>query len=285
MHSLSHRSLLFPSGRARTYRTFWDHHRPQGSRRVSQIATNLEAVYRRLYRAAERAGRSADEITLITVTKTHPLETVVQAYQAGLRHFGENRATEGRDKAAGLADWLARTGGEPPTWHLIGHLQSRQADEALGVFHVIHSLDSLKLAQRIQRLAERDNYPPVEVLLQCNVSGEASKSGFELARWSSDQSQLEMFLEAAAHIGSLDKIIIRGLMTMAPWFDNPELAHPTFQSLAALRARLRAELPQFDWTHLSMGMTDDFEVAIEEGATMVRVGRAIFGERGSGSKK
>lgn len=246
---------------------------------MSQIAATVEAVYRRMHRAAERVGRSASEITLVAVTKTHPLETVVQAYQAGLRHFGENRAAEGRAKAAGLAEWLARTGGEPPTWHLIGHLQSRQVDEALGIYRVIHSLDSLKLAQRIQRLAERDNHLPVEVLLQCNVSGEASKSGFDLAQWSSDQTQLESFLEAVVQIGGLDKIVVRGLMTMAPWFDNPEMARPTFQSLAALRTRLQAELPQFDWTHLSMGMTDDFEVAIEEGATLVRVGRAIFGER------
>lgn len=246
---------------------------------MSQVTANVEAVYRRMQRAAERAGRSVGEITLVAVSKTHPLETVIQAYQAGLRHFGENRTGEGREKAAGLAEWLTQTGGEPPTWHLIGHLQSRQVEEALGVYGLIHSLDSLKLAQRIQRLAERDNQPPVEVLLQCNVSGEASKSGFDIAQWSSDQSQLHAFLEAVGQIGALDKIMIRGLMTMAPWFDNPELARPTFQSLAALRVRLQAELPQFDWSQLSMGMTDDFEVAIEEGATLVRVGRAIFGER------
>ena len=247
---------------------------------MSRIAANLEVVYRRLHQATERVGRASGEITLVAVTKTHPLETVIQAYQAGLRHFGENRAVEGREKAAGLADWLKQAGGEPPTWHLIGHLQSRQVDNALGVYPLIHSLDSLKLAQRIQRLARRDNYPPVEVLLQCNVSGEGSKSGFELARWPTDQTQLKTFLEAVTHIGSLDKIIIRGLMTIAPWFDDPEMARPTFQNLAALRTRLRAELPQLDWMHLSMGMTDDFEVAIEEGATMVRIGRAIFGERG-----
>lgn len=247
---------------------------------MSEIAANLETVYHRLHRAAERAGRSASEITLIAVTKTQPLETVIQAYQAGLRHFGENRVTEGREKATDLAEWLAQMGGESPTWHLIGHIQSRQVDEALGTYHLIHSVDSLKLAQRIDRLATRDNQPAVEVLLQANVSGEATKSGFELAQWSTNPGQLEAFLEAVAQIGRLDKIIIRGLMTMAPWFDHAEDARPTFQSLAALRARLRSELPQFDWAHLSMGMTDDFEVAIEEGATMVRVGRAIFGERG-----
>jgi hypothetical protein len=246
---------------------------------LPNIAANLEAVNRRIIAAAQRAGRSPNEITLVAVTKTYPLETVIQAYQAGLRHFGENRAAEGQEKAAGLSEWLKQAGGERPTWHLIGHVQSRQVDEALGVYRFIHSVDSLKLAQRLDRLAARGNHPPVEILLQGNVSGEATKSGFELVQWSSNKMQWQTFLDAAAQIGSLDKVIIRGLMTMAPWFDNPEEARPTFQNLAALQAKLRVELPQFDWTHLSMGMSDDFEVAIEEGATLVRVGRAIFGER------
>lgn len=247
---------------------------------MSEIAANLETVYRRLRGAAERVGRPAGDITLIAVTKTQPLGKVIQAYQAGLRYFGENRAAEGREKATALTGWLAQTGSEAPAWHLIGHIQSRQVEEALGPYRLIHSLDSLKLAQRIDRLAARDGYPPVEVLLQCNVSGEMTKSGFELDQWPANSGQLKAFIETVTQIGRLDKIIVRGLMTMAPWFDNPEEARPTFRSLAALRAKLRAELPQFDWTHLSMGMTDDFEVAIEEGATMVRVGRAIFGERG-----
>jgi hypothetical protein len=246
---------------------------------LSNIAANLEAVNRRISAAAERAGRSAREVTLVAVTKTHPLETVIEAYQAGLRHFGENRAAEGKAKAAGLTEWLQQTGGEPPVWHLIGHLQSRQVDEVLGVYPFIHSLDSLKLAQRLDRLATRDNCPPVEVLLQCNVSGETSKSGFELARWSSDKRQWQTFLDTVVQISRLDKVIIRGLMTMAPWFDNPTEARPTFQSLATLRVKLRAELPHLDWTHLSMGMSDDFEIAIEEGATLIRVGRILFGER------
>lgn len=246
---------------------------------MSQMAARIEAIWQRIQRAAERAGRSASEITLVAVTKTHPLEAVIQAYQAGLRHFGENRATEGKDKAAGLAEWRQQTGDEPPVWHLIGHLQSRQVDEVLGTYQFIHSLDSLKLAQRLDRLAARDNRPPVEVLLQCNVSGEASKSGFELAQWSDDKRQWQIFLDTVVQISRLDNVIIRGLMTMAPWFDNPAEARPTFQSLAALRARLQAELPHLDWTHLSMGMSDDFEIAIEEGATLIRVGRILFGER------
>lgn len=246
---------------------------------MDELAARLEALYERIEGAAHRSGQRAEEITLVAVTKTHPLETVIEAYQAGLRHFGENRASEGRAKAAGLAEWLAQRGSETPTWHLIGHLQSRQVDEALGVYGMLHSVDSLKLAERIQRLAERDNQPPVQVLLQCNVSGEESKSGFDLARWQTDKVQLKAFLEAVAPMSHLNKIIIRGLMTIAPWYDDPEAARPTFHSLAALRDTLQQELPQFDWSHLSMGMTDDFEVAIEEGATIIRVGRAIFGER------
>lgn len=246
---------------------------------MRELTARLEALYQRIERAAQRSGRRAEEITLVAVSKTHPLQAVIEAHQAGLRHFGENRTAEGRAKAAGLAEWLAQQGGETPTWHLIGHLQSRQVDEALGVYGMIHSVDSLKLAERIQRLAERDNQPPVQVLLQCNVSGEESKSGFDLAQWQRDKAQLKAFLEAVAPMGHLNKIIIRGLMTMAPWYDDPAAARPTFQSLAALREILRQEMPQFDWAHLSMGMTDDFEVAIEEGATIIRVGRAIFGER------
>lgn len=246
---------------------------------MSQMAARIEELWQRIYRAAERAGRAADEITVVAVTKTHPLETVVEAYQAGLRHFGENRAAEGKEKAAGLAEWLQQTRGEPPTWHLIGHLQSRQVDDVLGVYQFIHSLDSLKLAQRLDRLVARNNCPPIEVLLQCNVSGEATKSGFELARWSNDKEQWQAFVETVLEISRLDNVIIRGLMTMAPWFDDPAEARPTFQSLAALRTRLQAELPQLDWTHLSMGMSDDFEIAIEEGATLIRVGRILFGER------
>ena len=252
---------------------------------MSDLAVKVAAVYERIRAAAERAGRQAEAITLVAVTKTHPLETVIEAYQAGLHHFGENRAAEGQPKAVALAAWLAGSGAvssvqsDWPTWHMIGHVQSRQVEQVLGQFALIHAVDSLKLAQRINRLAERDNYPPVEILLQCNVSGEETKSGFALDHWSSDKDQLGGFLEAISQMARLPKIAMRGLMTMAPLADDPEAARPTFQSLAALRAALQVTMPQQEWQHLSMGMTDDFEVAIEEGATLIRVGRAIFGER------
>lgn len=249
---------------------------------MSNLAANIESVYRRIEAAAGRAGRRADEITLVAVTKTHPPETVIAAYRAGLRHFGENRVEEAGPKIAAVQDWLDTQPDfvdTPPVWHLIGHLQSRKAGQALGRYRLIHSVDSLKLAQRLNRLALRDNYPPQELLLECNVSGEATKAGFALHHWAANPAQLEAFLEAVAQIECLEKIKIRGLMTMAPLSTNPEDARPTFRSLAGLRDRLQARMPGTDWSHLSMGMTDDFEVAIEEGATIIRVGRALFGER------
>jgi pyridoxal phosphate enzyme (YggS family) len=242
---------------------------------------NIETVRQRMQAAAQRAGRPVGDITLVAVTKTHPIETVIAAYQAGLRHFGENRAEESLEKITGFSEWLkTQPGHDPAYWHFIGHLQSRQAGLVLAGRHsLIHSIDSLKLAQRLNRLAERDDDPPLAILLQCNVSGEETKSGFELERWATDANQLSLFFETVRQIASLEKLVVRGLMTMAPFSDDPEKARPTFKSLAALRERLQTEFPQLDWRGLSMGMTDDFEVAIEEGATIIRVGRAIFGER------
>jgi pyridoxal phosphate enzyme (YggS family) len=246
-----------------------------------EIAANIEAVRQRMQAAARRAGRRVDEITLVAVTKTHPVATVIAAYQAGLRHFGENRAQEYVDKAAGLSAWLENNPAhEAASWHFIGHVQSRQVGLILaGRPKLIHSVDSLKLAERLHRLAGREGYPPVEILLQCNVSGEETKSGFALDCWADSKEQFTEFLGEVQQIAALDQVVIRGLMSMAPFSDDPETARPTFRSLAALRAKLQADMGHLDWGHLSMGMTDDFEVAIEEGSTLVRVGRAIFGER------
>ncbi len=250
---------------------------------MTHLAANIEAIQARIATAAHRAGRNPDEVTLVAVTKTYPVETVIAAYRAGLSHFGENRVPEGQQKVTDLTAWLTNESeqveSKSPTWHLIGHLQSRQVGLALGKFKLIHSVDSLKLAQRINRLAEREGHPPQEILLQCNVSGEAAKSGFALYNWSTEKKRLATFLEAVSHIQLLNKVTIRGLMTMAPFFPDPEQARPTYQSLAALRQTLQAERPQVDWQHLSMGMTNSFEVAIEEGASLVRVGRALFGAR------
>ncbi len=245
----------------------------------TEILAKVAAVNDRIQAAARRAGREAKAVTLVAVTKTHPLETVIAAYQAGLRHFGENRVFE-RGKVAEFKQWLAdHPDGERATWHFIGHLQSRQVGDALGLYQLIHSVDSLKLARRIDRLAEREHVPPIEVLLQCNMSGEESKSGFDLSRWTKTPAQLDDLLALIAQVSRLKRIKIRGLMTMAPIVADAEETRPIFRNLARLQSRLQQERPDLDWGHLSMGMTDDFEVAIEEGATLVRVGRAVFGER------
>jgi pyridoxal phosphate enzyme (YggS family) len=247
---------------------------------MSNIKANIETVSERINAAVQRAGRNPDEITLVAVSKTHPVETVIEAYQAGLRHFGENRVQEGRGKVAAMAGWLTTSPGlEAPTWHMIGHLQSRQVGDALEKFSLLHSVDSLKLAQRIDRLAERDNIPPVDILLECNVSGETAKFGFALDQWSSDKSQLATFITTIEQLAALKRVNIQGLMTMAPLSQDPEETRPVFRNLASLRSTLQKEMPQIQWLHLSMGMTDDFEVAIEEGATIIRVGRALFGPR------
>lgn len=230
------------------------------------FAENLRRVRERIVAAAERAGRDPGEVTLVAVTKTHPPEVVRAAYDLGLRDFGENRVEEAASKISQLPEDI--------TWHMVGHLQSRKAALAADLFNIIHSVDSVKLARRLDRFcAERNRLMPV--LLEINVSGEVSKYGFPLA-------DRDMLGAAIAQMLALSHICIAGLMTMAPIVSDPEEARPVFRGLRELREALAARFPQIEWRHLSMGMTDDFEVAIEEGATMVRIGRAIFGPRGTG---
>lgn len=248
---------------------------------MSSITTNVEAVWQKIDVAARRLNRNAGDILLVAVTKTHPLETVIEAYRAGIRHFGENRVEEFQAKRANFSGWLQDTGSKQAAhWHYIGHLQSRQVGPALeGQPSLIHSVDSLKLAQRIDRLARRDGFATAKILLQCNVSGEPSKYGFDLQNWMRDEQRLVQFLEIVGQIAALEKVEIQGLMTIAPYSNDPEASRPIFKSLATLKHKLDREFPKISWQHLSMGMTNDFEVGIEEGATIVRVGRAIFGER------
>ena len=237
------------------------------------ILANLARVQARIQAAARRAGRDPGEVTLVAVTKTRPLEAMQAAYRAGVRHFGENRVEEGGLKIPAFNAWLAA---EPPTWHMIGHLQSRKAADALAHFDMVHSVDSLKLAERLSRLAEGTGRAPLPILLECNVSGEASKYGFELSRWQASREIRLAFFDVVRDISRLPRLRLHGLMTMAPLVAEPEQARPVFTTLRLLRDALAEELPSVEWRHLSMGMTDDFEVAVEEGATLVRVGRAIF---------
>jgi pyridoxal phosphate enzyme (YggS family) len=236
---------------------------------MKTLQANLALVRERMAAAAQRAGRDPDEVTLVAVTKTHPLEVVQAAYQAGLRDLGENRVEQASAKIPALQSLISPASGL--RWHMIGHLQRRKARQAVELFDLIHSLDSLRLARRISRFAgESDKVMPV--LLEVNVSGEASKYGWSLA----DKAA---FFDDVGQIMALPHLRPCGLMTMAPIVAHPGQARPIFVALRELRDELRARFSQADWRELSMGMTDDFEPAIEEGATLVRVGRAIFESR------
>jgi hypothetical protein len=228
--------------------------------------------------AARRAGRSIDEITLVAVSKTHPAELVLDAIDAGQADFGENRVEEAWAKFVdpdlpGTVHNITsayRLGGRPEArLHLIGPIQSRKAELAVACQPVlVHAVDRLKIAERLDRFAGAAG-ARLDILLEVNVSGEASKFGFTPAGlW----QEIEAIL-------ALPALRVCGLMTLPPIVDDPEDTRDIFADLRRLRDRLAARWPQADWHHLSMGMSHDFEVAIEEGATLVRVGTAIFGTR------
>lgn len=238
------------------------------------IAENLTRIQNRMEVTAKGVNRNPTEITLIGVSKYTTLEAMLAAYKAGLRHFGESRVEEMATKVPAFIAATDPT--DPPIIHMIGHLQSRKVAEVLKYAHTIHSVDSLKLAERINRLTERENYAPKPILLECNISGEASKAGFEMSNWEEIPTKLNDFFEVIAEISILNHVYLQGLMTMAPFVANAEEARPIFRSLQALYRRCVEKFPNLPWCHLSMGMTNDFDVAIEEGATFLRIGRAIF---------
>jgi pyridoxal phosphate enzyme (YggS family) len=239
------------------------------------IARNLAQVQERIAEASLRAGRNPAAVNLVAVTKTHPAETVIAAYQAGARDFGENRVGEGAAKVPAVRDAIA---GPQPKWHMIGHVQSRKAQVAVEHFDCVHSVDRLKIARRLSHFAQEAGLT-LPVLLECNVSGEESKYGFELADWERNEAQRDAFFATVEEMLALPGLAVRGLMTMAPFVADPATVRPIFASLRGLCDALRERFPSGDWRHLSMGMTDDFEIAVEEGSTMVRIGRAIFGAR------
>jgi pyridoxal phosphate enzyme (YggS family) len=230
-----------------------------------ELEDRIEAVSGRIAVAAMRAGRDPAEITLVAVSKTRPPEAVVAACHAGVRLFGENRVEEASAKAQAVARLMAPSA--PPIWHMVGHVQSRKAVEVLPWAAMVHSVDTAKLAQRLSRFSMEVGKELV-ILLEVNVSGEASKFGLP-------PSALPATIEAVA---SLPGLRLEGLMTMAPIAADPESVRPVFAALRDLKDEMARRYPELEWMHLSMGMTDDFEVAIEEGATLVRIGRAIFGE-------
>ena len=231
------------------------------------IGANLAAVEERIAAACRRAGRARAAVTLVAVTKTRSLDEIVAAYCCGVRHFGENRIEEAAEKVPALR---ATFGPDPVTWHMIGHVQSRKARDAANLADVVHSVDSTRLAARLGRYAGEAG-KRLPVLLEANVSGEESKYGF--SAW--DDAGRAALIAAAREIAALPNLDARGLMTMAPIVADPEEARPMFARLRCVRDALRAATG-LDWPELSMGMTDDYAVAVEEGATMVRIGRAIF---------
>jgi len=235
------------------------------------IATNVAAVQARIAAAARRAGRDPAEITLVAVTKTHPPELVAEAVAAGARALGENRVQEAASKIEALRELRSEL-----RWHLIGHLQRNKAKVAAELFDLVHSVDSLRLAEALARQVAPGRRLPI--LLQINVSGEASKEGFALPGGATSAALLALLPELEQLV-ALPQLEVRGLMTVAPMVADPEQARPVFKALRELRDELARRLPTARWDELSMGMTDDFEAAISEGATIVRVGRAIFGAR------
>jgi hypothetical protein len=229
------------------------------------IPENLGGVLERIHGAARRAGRRPEEIALMAVSKTQPAERIREAYSAGQRLFGENRVQEFAGKAVALQDL------KDAEWHMIGHLQSNKATKTAELFRGVDSVDSLKLAEKLDAGA-RALGRTLEVMIEINVGGEAAKSGV-----APESRELDELLIAAPR---LEALVFRGLMTVPPFTENPEGARPYFRKLRELRDTIAGrKLSAIAMDELSMGMSHDFEVAIEEGSTCVRVGTAIFGER------
>lgn len=233
----------------------------QQSNQQDILAANIARVQATIAQAAQRVGRSPEEITLVAVSKTKPLELVKIAYQLGVTNFGENRVQDALPKIAAFHP-------SGLLWHMIGHLQSNKAAKVASTFDYVQSLDSLHLAQTLNRHA-KEQQRRLPVLLQVNISGEQSKEGM-----TPEETPI-----VARQIVALPHLEVQGLMTVAPLVQDPEEVRPVFRALRLLQQRLQREVAGSAWQHLSMGMTDDYAIAIEEGATLVRVGRAIFGER------
>jgi pyridoxal phosphate enzyme (YggS family) len=226
------------------------------------ISERLENVRGRLKSAAERVGRSANDVTLIAISKTHSASVVREALAAGVVDLGENRVQEADIKINEIGRAAAR-------WHLVGHLQTNKAKRAVELFDVIHSVDSVALVERLERLCLETERQTLPVLVQVDLAGEQNKSGV-------DSSSLPTLLEAFKRC---ERVRLIGLMTLPPFFEDPECTRPFFKALRDLRDELEVQGHFHGPGELSMGMSHDFQVAIEEGATMVRVGTSIFGER------
>ncbi len=225
------------------------------------IAQNIRNIQERIALAARRSHREPSSIKLVAVTKTVSKERIREAVDAGAMVLGENRVQEARDKIAEL--------GPVASWHLIGHLQTNKAKYAVSLFYLIHSVDSLTLAQELDRQAEKHDKVQ-DILVEVNISGEASKAGVPV----------EQAAALVRQISPLQHVKVQGLMTVPPYTEDPETSRPYFRRLRELASAIAQEqIPNVAMKELSMGMSGDFEVAVEEGSTLVRVGTAIFGER------
>jgi PLP dependent protein len=232
---------------------------------MNSVAENLARVREQIAQTATKVGRSIDDIELVAISKTHPAEKVREAYEAGQTLFGESRVQEARAKIPELPSAIH--------WHFVGHLQKNKIRHALPLFEMLHSVDSLALAQDINRIAEEEGLHP-RVLLEVNVAGEGSKFGFKPETL---RAEMETLL-------ALPRLSILGLMTIPPLAEEAEASRKYFVQLRELRDRVQTEF-HVDLAQLSMGMTQDFAIAVEEGATLVRVGTAIFGKRSKPKKK
>jgi pyridoxal phosphate enzyme (YggS family) len=231
------------------------------SEKMMPIAENWKRARERVEEAAVRAGRDPSAITIVAVTKTHPAETVEEAIAAGVTDVGENRVQEFLSKEPGVSS--------PCRWHLIGHLQSNKVNKVIGRFAMVHSVDSIRLAGKLSAAGEREGVT-TDILVEVNTSGEESKFGLEA----------DGALELCAGIAKLPALNLRGLMTVGPWVDDKKALSRAFSSLRLLGEKIgSAGIDGISMEHLSMGMTDDFEIAIAEGSTIVRLGRVIFGAR------
>jgi PLP dependent protein len=229
----------------------------------SELAARLTHVRAQIAAAAERCDRAAEEVTLIAISKTHPASAIREVIALGATDIGENRVQESEDK-------IAEVGHDKARWHLVGHLQANKARRAVNLFDVVHSLDSIDLARRLDRLCVEEGREVLSVLIQVDLGHEETKTGIE-------EKALPELIES---LGPLRRLELIGLMTLPPYFENPEDSRPFFRRLRQLRDEFAGRGSFGDNKgELSMGMTHDFRIAIEEGATMVRIGTAIFGER------
>lgn len=237
------------------------------------ISNNIKRVEDRIAAACAKANRDTSEITLIAISKQKPVADIISAVKAGIQHIGENRVEEGEAKIPLVEETVQGA----LTWHMVGHVQSRKAKPVIQHFDVVQSVDSLRLARRLSRFSSEQNRQ-LEVMLEINVSGEASKYGFSGYNWYGDAAVKDRLWSELGEILVLPYLSVRGLMTMAPFDADEATIRTVFADMFALREEIRVSLDVL-LPDLSMGMTNDFELAIAEGATMIRVGRAIFGDR------